>query len=335
MMAGVMLASCSDKDEYNVKGDAEVKFFTNNEALGNAPINSISYTVVNIPDVAGAGWVNLSTTLPATVGFPVMASGPVASEVTIGAALDNSLVDKYNAEHNTGYLPFPDGILNTSSLSARIASGGTRSTDSISIATTATGLSGLTGKAYMAPIKLTTVSNPAAGNITNNTLIQVTYVVVNVEQRQIKYNAPASEALGTLIADRSAWTATLTPEPIQLSGGGGIIDGSTTSFSRWGVSNGQVDINMQAVQAVTGIRLRTSTTANMTPTQAAVYVSEDGINYTLIGSPLRAEMAFEGGNNYILFYKPISAKYIRLALTYSTSTNTQNRRVTEIDVYAN
>jgi hypothetical protein len=330
-----LLVSCGEKDSFDITGDPGIKFFTNNESLGNAPQNSISYAVVNIPNTAGAGWVNLSTTIPAAIRFPVMASAPVLQDVTISAVLDNSLIDAYNAEHGTSYLPFPAGMLNTDALSASFAKGGTRSSDSISITTNTAGLNGLTGKSYMAPIKLNNVSNPAAGHITSNNAIQVTYVVANVEKRQIKYNAPSSEALGTLIADRSAWTAVLTPEPIQLSGGGGILDGSTTSFSRWGVSLGQVDINMQTVQAVTGIRLRTSTTTTQTPTQVEVWVSEDGINYELIGAPLRADMALESSNHFILFYKAVNAKYIRLKLSYTTSTSTQNRRVTELDVYAN
>jgi hypothetical protein len=92
---------------------------------------------------------------------------------------------------------------------------------------------------------------------------------------------------------------------------------------------------MQTVQAVTGIRLRTSTTTTQTPTQVEVWLSEDGINYELIGAPLRADMALESSNHFILFYKAVNAKYIRLKLSYTTSTNTQNRRVTELDVYAN
>jgi hypothetical protein len=335
MIAAGMLIACGKKEGYDITGDPQVKFFTNLEALGNAPVNSISYVVVNIPNVAGNDWVNLSTTMPATVRFPVMASAPVSQEVTIGAALDNSLIDKYNAAHGTSYLPFPAGIFNTEALSARIAAGTSISADSISIATNGAGLSTLTGKSYMAPIVLKTVSNPAAGGITSNTAIQVAYVVANVEKRLIRYNTPEAQMTGTLIADRSAWAAVLTPEPTTISNGGGILDGSTASYSRWAASPGQVDINMQTAQAVTGIRLRTSTTANMIPTQVEVYLSGDGITYDLIGAPLRADLSYEGGNNFISFYKPIQAKYIRLRLFYSTSNNTQNRRITELDVYAN
>lgn len=335
MITLLTLVACKKKDSYDITGDPEVKFFTNHESPGDAPPNSIGYEVVNVPNTAGAGWVNLSTTLPAAVKFPVMASAPVSQEVTIRAELDNSLIDKYNADHNTNYLPFPDGFFNTGSLSARIAPGATRSTDSISMAANLSVLGQLTGKMYMAPIKLSSVSNPATGNITSNTTTQVTYVVAKVEQRQIKYNAPSSGALGSLVADRSAWTATLTPDPISTSGGGSILDGSTSSYSRWGESPGQVDINMQSAQAVSGIRIFTYTSSSRTPTQVEVYLSDDGINYNLIGAPMKDDMEFESNYQYILFYKAITAKYIRLKLYYSTSTSSQNRRIAELDVYTN
>jgi len=137
-----------------------------------------------------------------------------------------------------------------------------------------------------------------------------------------------------LIADRSSWTALLSPNPTQVSGGGSILDGSTTSYSRWGASPGQADVNMQEVKQVTGIRVYTSTSSTMTPTQIEVYLSEDGVNYDAIGAPLRADLAYASGYTYILFYKAIPAKFIRLVLHYSTSTNTQNLRLAELQVYA-
>lgn len=92
---------------------------------------------------------------------------------------------------------------------------------------------------------------------------------------------------------------------------------------------------MQEVKNVTAIRLYTSNSSTQIPTQIEVSVSTDGINYTLVGAPLRANLTYASSYNYIVFYKPIPAKYIRLNLFYGTSTNTQNLRVTEFDVYAN
>lgn len=334
MVAATVFFSCKKDEAYDITGDAQTKFFTNNETLGNAPANSISYSVVNYPDVAGSGLLNLSSTLPATVRFPVFATTPVSQDVTIGAELDNSLIAAYNSAKNTSYVPFPDGMLNTTALAAHLVQGTTRSADSISIVTNQAALNTLTGVSYMAPIKLTTVSNPAAGSITSSEVSKVVYIIANVEQRKIKYLAPATDALGALITPRTAWTVAFTPTP-TLTGGGSVTDGSTASYVRWTASPAQVDVNMQATKNVTGIRLYTSNSATYTPTQVDVLLSNDGINYDLIGSPLKANLTYASSYNYILFYKAIPAKYIRLKLYYSTSTNTQNFRLTEFDVYAN
>ncbi len=332
LLVACLFLSCNKSDSYDVKGDVKVKFYTNNESLGNAPQNSISYNVVNIPDVASSGLLNLSNTVPAAIKFPVLATRPVSGDVVIGAALDNSLVAAYNAAHNTSYAVFPDGVLSANALAAQILKGETSSADSINITPDLAKLNLLTGTAYMAPVKLTTVSNGTVGEITSSESSQIAYIIMNVELRRIKYLATALEAQGSLQTPRTAWTVLFTPTPTTS---GSILDGSTTTFSRWGTSPGQVDVNMQTSRNVTGIRLYTSNSATQTPTQIEVYLSEDGINYDLIGSPLRANLTYASSYNYILFYKAIPAKYVRLKLYYTTSTNTQNTRITELDVYGN
>lgn len=331
----MLLFSCKKSESYDVKGDPEVKFFVNNPNYGNAPVNSISYAVVNIPNTAGSGLVNLSSTIPAVIKFPVNSTKSVSQDVVIGAELDNSLIAAYNASHNTSYVEFPAGILNTTGLVAHINKGASTSADSITVVSDLSLLNNLTGISYMAPIKLRTVSNSAAGAITGNDKTDVTYIIATVEQRKIKYLAVAAEALGLLVTPRTPWTVTFNPAPSTI---GNILDGSTSTYSRWTTPvspYGQVDVNMQAAKNVTGIRLYTSSSSTSTPTQVNVYLSNDGINYDLIGAPLRANLTFATSYNYIIFYKAIPAQYIRIQLYYSTSTSTNNGRLAEFDVYAN
>lgn len=334
LVAVSVFFSCKKDEAYDITGDAGTKFFTNNESPGNEPANSLSYSVINYPDVAGSGLLNLSSTVPATIKFPVFATKPVGEDLVIGAELDNSLIAAYNAANNTNYVAFPAGVLNnTSGLTAHLPKGTTISADSLSITADLAKLNTLTEKAYMAPVKLTTVSNPAAGVITTSAS-KVAYVVMNMELRRIKYLAAATDAQGALVTPRTAWSVTYNPAP-TLTGTGSILDASTATYVRWSASPAQVDVNMQATKNVTGLRLYTSNSATYTPTQIEVYLSNDGVTYDLIGSPLKANLTYASSYNYILFYKAIPAKYIRLKLYYSTSTNTQNLRLTEFDVYAN
>ena len=229
MFTSVFL-SCTKSDSYNIKGDPTVRFFTNNTSPGNSPQNAINYNLVNIPDVAGSGLVNLLTTIPAAIKFPVFATKPVSKDVTIGAELDNSLIDAYNTAHQTTFAAFPAGILNTSGLAAHILAGTTSSSDSITIVPDLTVLNTLTGTSYVAPIKLTSVSNPVVGEISNNTTSQIAYIVATTEQRRIKFLALSTDALGALLTPRTSWVATLNPVPSTV---GSILDGLTTTYSRW------------------------------------------------------------------------------------------------------
>lgn len=331
MITSVFL-SCKKNSSYDIVGEPEVKFFMNNTGFGNTPDNSIGYDVINIPDAAGSGLQNLFSTFPDIIKLPVFATKPVSDNVTIAAELNNSLIDEYNAAHNTNYVAFPDNVLDADDLIARIAAGSTTSDDSIAISTDLSALNTLTEESYMAPIELTSVSNPSLGEITSSTTGQVAYIIADVEQRIIEYNADPADAMGSLINPRSSWDVTFTPAPSIT---GDILDGSTSTYTRWNESPGQVDVNMQTTDDVTGIRLYTTNSSSRRPTQVEVYLSEDGINYDHVGSPEQDDLTFSSGNNYILFYKAVPAKYIRLKLHYSSSGNSQNRRLAEFDVYAN
>jgi trimeric autotransporter adhesin len=331
-MAITVLFSCKKDGSTDIKGNPETTFFTNSTNLGNMPGNSVSFPVVNIPDAASSGWLNLSAGLPATIKIPVYATKPVSREVTIAGELDNSLVAAYNAANNTSYVELPAGILSTQSLSAKILEGQTTAADSFSIAVNPADLKTLTAPAYMAAVKLTAVSDESVGRITSNADIRVVYVVLNIELRQIRYLATAADVTGTL-QSKTTWVAGFNPTPSTV---GNILDGSTGTYNRWTppTSPVQVDLDMQTAKNMTGFRLYTSTSSTTSPTQINVSVSEDGINYKAIGLPLRANLTYASGYTYVVFYKPIAARYLRLVVSYSTSTNTQNGRIGELDVYA-
>jgi hypothetical protein len=330
-MAMTAMFSCKKDDTADIKGNPDTLFFTNSMNLGNMPGNSVSYSLVNIPDAASSGWVNLSSAVPATIKIPLFASKPVSRDVTVTADLDNSLVATYNTANNTSYVAVPAGILTTQSLSARIAEGQTTSIDSFAIAVNTADLKTLTQPAYMAAFKLNTVSDPGVGSITTNAAIKTVYVVLIPELRQIRYLATTSDIPGT-IQSKTSWAVSFSSTPTTV---GNILDGSTTTYSRWTASPVQVDLDMQASKSVTGFRLFTSTTTSASPTQIEVSVSDDGITYKTLGSPLRANLTYASGYTYVGFYKPVDGRYLRLRVYYSASTSTQNFRLAELDVYAN
>jgi hypothetical protein len=329
-----VIVSCKKDESPDIKGNPDTMFFTSNANLGNMPGNSVSYSLTNIPDATPSGWQNLTSGIPQTIKIPVYATKPVSREVTVTAEFDNSLVAAYNAANNTAYTELPAGILSAQSLSVKIPEGQTTAVDSLTIGVSAADLKTLTAPAYMTPIKLTTVSDESVGKIASNDAIRIVYVVLNVELRQIRYLATAADVTGTL-QSKVSWVTTFNPAPTAQVGN--ILDGSTATLARWTAPTPpvMVDLDMQAAKNVTGFRLYTSTSSTTSPTQMDVSVSDDGITYRLIGSPLRANLTYTSGYTYVLFYRPVKARYLRLNVSYSTSTSTQNGRMAELDVYAN
>ena len=322
-----------EKDTADMKGSSDTVIFTNNTNTGNMPANSVSFPVLNIPDVNADGWINLSNGVPSTIKIPVFSSKPVNNDVTVAAELDNSLVAIYNAAHGTGYVELPAGYLNTQGLSARIPAGQSASVDSISIAVNPADFKKLTSPSYMAPIKLTSISDPSAGKLTGDTAVKVVYVVLNVELRQIKYLATTADITGTL-QTKTTWAATLNPVPTGQTGN--ILDGSTTTFARYNIPTTPVliDLDMQSSKNVTALRLFTVNSTTYVPAQIDVLVSDDGINYKAVGTGVKANLTFASGYSYVVFYKAIPARYLRLNVTYNTTVSTSNGRVAELDVYA-
>jgi hypothetical protein len=325
----LLMLSCSKKENYDIKGNPDVKIFTNNLAAGNDPINSIRYGVVNRPD--GSSIVNLETTMPSEIKIPVYATRGVSQDITIEAELAEELIADYNATHGTSFQAFPSGMLNAANLMARINSGMSYSSDSLSVGVNLAMLSSLTGDAYMAPIRLRSVSNENVGSLSSKAESVISYIVTYPELRYIRYDAEESELVGNQIADRTAWDFSYSPTPAFANGT--FWDGSNNSYIRWSSSPIEVNVNMQAETPVTGLRLRTGTNSNWTPTQIDLYISNDGINYQSLGTAARGNLVYTGGYTYVVLYNSMPAKYLRLMLSYSTSTSSNNRRLSELDVY--
>ncbi len=325
----LLLLSCSKKDNYDIKGNPDIIIFTNNLAAGNDPVNSIRYGVVNRPDAGNI--VNLETTMPSDIRIAVYATRPVSQDISIEAELAEELIADYNATHGTGFQAFPTGMLNADNLRARISAGMSYSSDSLSLGVNLGMLSSLTGTAYMAPIRLRSVSNPNAGSLSSKAESVVTYIVAYPEMRHIRFNASEAELLGNQLADRSAWDFSYSPAPTFSNGT--FWDGNNNSYIRWGTSPIEVNVNMQSEHDITGLRLRTGTNSSWSPTQVELLISNDGINYERLGRAERANLLYSNNYSYIVLYNSMQAKYLRLLLTYSTSTSTNNRRLAELDVY--
>lgn len=172
MITTLSLQSCSDKESYDVTGNSANKIYVNTGkgSATNAPKSLYSFKVVQT-ETGAVGDVHLQ--------YPVRSTRPMSSSVTVKSEVDNSLIAAFNEKYKTTYVAFPDGVFDMSKALANIAQGDYISKDSIEVSIDPSKLSLLTEKAYLAPIRLTSVSSKGAevsSDYTNTTV----YLVVNI-----------------------------------------------------------------------------------------------------------------------------------------------------------
>ena len=138
---------------------------------------------------------------------------------------------------------------------------------------------------------------------------------------------------GTLIAARTGWSATL--DAVPSSGAlANMFDARTNTnwyLTPAKVSNLIVNMGVQNT-GITGIRIHTSTTTYYL-TSANIYTSNDGVTWAPQGA---ARFSIINAYQYVKFYSPVSARYIRMEITGWRSTSATTRiMLTEFDVYKN
>ncbi|MCD8313396.1 MAG: DUF1735 and LamG domain-containing protein [Bacteroidales bacterium] len=95
---------------------------------------------------------------PSTYAVTVSATGKVTQDINVNLAIDNSLVDKYNADHQTSYYALPDGDLALSTNTVTIEEGKASST--IADLEVLTQDNFIDGRVYIIPVTITGTDGP-------------------------------------------------------------------------------------------------------------------------------------------------------------------------------
>lgn len=94
-------------------------------------------------------------TVPAVYPVTVSATGKVAEDITVSLKIDNSLVEKYNAENKTSYFETPEGSVELSKSQVVISKGSAIS--DVSNLTIVSDADFIDGRIYMIPVTITDV----------------------------------------------------------------------------------------------------------------------------------------------------------------------------------
>ncbi|WP_171047916.1 BT_3987 domain-containing protein [Pedobacter xixiisoli] len=321
-VSAAVFQSCSKKETYDVTGDTETRIFINSEGRSSLANLKNSFTYAIQHTVEGS-----TSNADIQAKFPVLSTKPVSSTVTVNAEIDNSLVTAYNAANNVSYEKLPNGFATLTKTSVTIEQGSSISSDQILVSVDPSKFAQLTAPAYLIPIKLSSISSSSAKISTN---YQTAYIVINTKEVIVKPNVAATGMFGALVTNYSAWgiTASATPNTGVATQ---MFDNSTTT--RWGFATHPLTItaDMMETKTIGGLRLFAYRAATgFLFSNVIVSVSNDGVNYTELGTATNSTMVNASGYQYIGLYKTVQARYIRLALTW---TSTSQRGISELGVY--
>lgn len=129
----LLAGSCTEADKFNP--DKEVIVMTGTDA---APL--LKFTVEGTP-----------ATYPVTVS----STGKAKEDITVNIKIDNSLVDKYNAENKTSYFACPENALSLEKTQVTIAKG--QATSEISLLSVVSDEDLLDERIYLVPVTITDV----------------------------------------------------------------------------------------------------------------------------------------------------------------------------------
>ncbi len=289
--------SCSDDDEAYTPGfegvDGQVVL---------APTNNDSYKIVKIP----TGDVKLPDI---TWNVAPRSRVRAGEELTVKFAIDNSLIDVYNAENETEYMALPDGLVSLVDDEPTIAVGNTSSDVPVSFAikNDAQLISQLkVGSSYLLPIRLASVIKGSARIAVSAS--NVSYVSFTVSEEMLNMNGSPT---GTVVpaSQRSGWSAIV---------GGNASENDTSWYAAinqtGGYTNGyyydggyvQVDLGkMYKFDGICCYGFYNQLDYSLFQTGTTFEISSDGNAWTNLGS-----LPF--GNQVVAFYAPVEARYIKM-----------------------
>lgn len=306
-VAGILsFLSCSD-DSYDVEGSSSNYVYINmnrwssTDNLRNTFVYEVQHTPVGSTLQSG----------PETVKVGVRSTKVASQNITVTLDIDKTVsIGDYSS--------FPDGVnVSLDKRTLTIPAGSMLSSDSVTVEIEEGKWSEFVDASCLMPLKITSVSNATLSGDHSSA-----YVAIHTNFTNCVAGATSVE--GTLLSDRSAWTATNN----GADTGKVLFDGNARTYASQDKSS-TVIIDLHSVyQNIAGFRM-TFYSRSYCLSGATVYTSSTGEDYEFQGSVDIARATPQ----YIRFYKNVNARYIKLELLpYSSSYGIV---LTEFDMYQN
>ncbi|WP_071144914.1 BT_3987 domain-containing protein [Bacteroides ihuae] len=306
-------ASCENNEKYDFEGDSMNRIFLRN--------TENSFKVVHTA-IGSISKVNYKA--------PVFSAQKANAAVKATVAVDNSYIDKYNAVNGTNYSAIPVDAIDLGNELLTIPENGMISSDSLNVKLKDSYLDKLTETAYVIPLR---ISEVVGGNAAASTNMNVAYIVVTTETNNINDSATEGDIRGSLVSERSAWSAISTPANSTTAR---LFDGvNTTNFSLSSYTTSNADlslvIDMAQTYQVAGLYLNyRGNAASSYMSGVSVYVSKDNVTWKEVGKLTATKV-------YTVFYGSYEGRYIKLvkkAQPYYSSYYYTTMYLSEFNIYA-
>lgn len=297
VLATASFSACSDDEEYDFPGDSRTLVY--------AADFSGSYKVVQTP--AGA---------MGAISVPVTAktNGRSASDIKVVVAVDNSLIDAYNEENGTSYLPLPAEALVLDKTELTIPAGEMMSADTVIVSLTDDQeiLKNLNDdNGYIIPVRLASVSGGGAALATS--IKSISYLTIGITNDAVNHEGTLEDSKGTPVDDWTGWSVTETDG--NLSGWERMFDGNAKNYWSAGYNTKTVTIDMgktykfDAIQAYYGSSWGSYTYGSLYG-GTKIAISTDGTNWSNIGE---IEGSSWSRSDNVIFYGYVEARYIKFS----------------------
>lgn len=295
-LCAIGFAACDDDESYDVYGDAFNRVYIYD--------NSKAYKIVQTP---------ISTVSNVDFKWPAKCSQKASGTIKATVVVDNSLIAAYNEEHGTVFEAMPAEAIVLENAEMTIPAGKMVVADTVHVKLTddANVLSTLKSeKGYIIPLRLVSAEGPNTQLSTN--MVAPSFLTITVTEDNVNHEATEADITGTLVADQAGWSVNV------LSGSGSNLDRwfdgnpqSTASISDWSNYEAAFIVDMGKSYTFSAIVAYRSTSwgeYNSISAGTKISTSDDGTNFKSAGE-------VTGSSKFIVFYAPLTARYIRVETT--------------------
>jgi hypothetical protein bacD2_09648 len=295
-LCAIGFAACDDDETYDVYGDPFNRVYISD--------NSKAYKIVQTP---------ISTVSNVDFKWPAKCSQKASGTIKATVVVDNSLIAAYNEEHGTVFEAMPAEAIVLENAEMTIPAGKMVVADTVHVKLTddANVLSTLKSeKGYIIPLRLVSAEGPNTQLSTN--MVAPSFLTVTVTEDNVNHEATEADITGTLVANQAGWSVNV------LSGSGSNLDRwfdgnpqSTASISDWSNYKAAFTADMgksYTFSAIVAYRGTSWGEYNSISAGTKISTSDDGTNFKSAGE-------VTGSSKFIVFYAPLTARYIRVETT--------------------